>query len=273
MKHPQSLVFWICLQCLIVSCFWPSVLWAGDPKAEPDPAIKILVYNIAQAPRATLRGPDAKQVAFFPRLECAQAGSSVQRDTLTPRGKIFVRKGWEAINSLGLRILAKPMAFGNRFQGDHLGFAVFPALASVYYDDKLRFAGDDFGLGLPTILGCFMAHEIGHLLLGSNSHSKQGLMQAVWGERQIHQALAGGLLFTSNQASRSNRSTHANESSDKKPQPKSHSPRGMTDRGEGDARISEFSAQDSRASGRVVGNPETMPIVGVTSPLHSLTRF
>ena len=30
MKHPQSLVFWICLQCLIVSCFWPTGLWAED---------------------------------------------------------------------------------------------------------------------------------------------------------------------------------------------------------------------------------------------------
>ena len=31
MRHPKSLVFWICMQCLIVSCFFPSALWAGDP--------------------------------------------------------------------------------------------------------------------------------------------------------------------------------------------------------------------------------------------------
>src|SRR5438477_9587335 len=29
-KHPQSLAVRICLPCLIVSCFWPSSLWAGD---------------------------------------------------------------------------------------------------------------------------------------------------------------------------------------------------------------------------------------------------
>jgi hypothetical protein len=29
-KYPQSLVFWVCLQCLIVSGL-PSELWAGDP--------------------------------------------------------------------------------------------------------------------------------------------------------------------------------------------------------------------------------------------------
>ena len=31
MKHLQSLVFWMGLQCLIVTCFLPSALWAGDP--------------------------------------------------------------------------------------------------------------------------------------------------------------------------------------------------------------------------------------------------
>lgn len=30
MKHPQSLAVRICLPCLIVSCFWPSGLWAED---------------------------------------------------------------------------------------------------------------------------------------------------------------------------------------------------------------------------------------------------
>jgi hypothetical protein len=79
-------------------------------------------------------------------------------------------------------------------------FAILPALASVFYDRRLRFVNDDAGLGLPSILGCFIAHEIGHLLLGSNSHSNQGLMQAGWGERQIRQALAGDLFFTRRQA-------------------------------------------------------------------------
>ena len=30
MKHTQSLVAWMCLQCLVVSCFLPSAMWAGD---------------------------------------------------------------------------------------------------------------------------------------------------------------------------------------------------------------------------------------------------
>ena len=31
MKHPQCLAVRIGVSCLIVCCFWPSALWAGDP--------------------------------------------------------------------------------------------------------------------------------------------------------------------------------------------------------------------------------------------------
>jgi hypothetical protein len=168
-------------------------------KAEPYPAIRILVYNIAQAPGATLTRAEREASRILSRagvratwFECPAVHSDAEAQAIC-------QNGWGPSN-IGLRILVKPTAFASRFRGDHLGFAVFPALASVYYDDRLRFAGDNVGLGLPSILGCFIAHEIGHLLLGSNSHSRQGVMQAEWVERQIHQAVAGDLLFTSNQA-------------------------------------------------------------------------
>jgi hypothetical protein len=181
----------------IIGFAFPATGFAG--KAEPDPAIRILVYNIAQAPRATLTGAEREAGRILSQAGVRTSWFECPAGHFDAEAQAICQNGWGAIN-IGLRILVKPMAFGNRFQGDHLGFAIFPALASVYYDDKLRFAGDDVGLGLPTILGCFMAHEIGHLLLGSNSHSKQGVMQAEWGERQIHQAVASDLLFTSNQA-------------------------------------------------------------------------
>jgi hypothetical protein len=171
----------------------------ADPKAKPDPAIKILVYNIAQAPRAVLAEAEREAGRILSKagvqvswIECSAGHSDAEV-------KEICQNGWGPIN-IGLRILVLPTAFHNRFQGDPLGFAISPALASVYYDHRLRFVADDVGLGLPRILGCFIAHEVGHLMLGSNSHSHQGLMQAGWGETQIHQALAGDLLFTSNQA-------------------------------------------------------------------------
>jgi hypothetical protein len=41
-----------------------------------------------------------------------------------------------------------------------------------------------------------MAHEIAHLLLGTNSHSMVGIMKARWQEEDLRSARKGELLFT-----------------------------------------------------------------------------
>jgi hypothetical protein len=45
-----------------------------------------------------------------------------------------------------------------------------------------------------------MAHELGHLLLGMNSHSRQGIMQAHWTDQQLGQMSKGILKFDQRQA-------------------------------------------------------------------------
>jgi hypothetical protein len=89
----------------------------------------------------------------------------------------------------------------NKFQDTVFGFAVQPVLATVYYVYPVRLArSDDAELELPVILGCVIAHEIGHLLLGPDSHSESGIMQPRWERKQMRQALTGTLLFTPVQA-------------------------------------------------------------------------
>jgi hypothetical protein len=50
------------------------------------------------------------------------------------------------------------------------------------------------------LLGSAMAHEIGHLLKGSNSHSPQGLMSAHWYANELRAAAMGSLDFTADDA-------------------------------------------------------------------------
>jgi hypothetical protein len=45
-----------------------------------------------------------------------------------------------------------------------------------------------------------MAHEIGHLLLGVNSHSRRGVMSAPWDSNKLRQAEIGQLGFVRQQA-------------------------------------------------------------------------
>ena len=57
---------------------------------------------------------------------------------------------------------------------------------------------------VPTgeLLGCVVAHELGHLLLGTASHSSTGLMSAVWQDPELRQAMRGNLFFTGDEGER-----------------------------------------------------------------------
>ncbi len=93
---------------------------------------------------------------------------------------------------------------GRRFY--EFGYAVAPerglgVVAGVYVD-RARMLSREQGYGLALILGHAMAHEIGHLLLGVQSHSRSGLMTRVWKERELRLASTGLLRFTQAQSLR-----------------------------------------------------------------------
>jgi hypothetical protein len=192
-KHAQSLLSWICLQCLIVSGFLPNAVRAGDREVDASLTMTVLVYNQAQAPPAILIGAEREAARILSHAGVRTSWFDCSAGHSDAGSQDVCQMGWGQSMNIGLRILAKPTG---RLQDTRFGFAVIPALASVYYDYKARFVADDVGLGLPMILGCAIAHEVGHLLLGPSSHSNQGVMQAEWGKRQIRQALMRDLLFS-----------------------------------------------------------------------------
>jgi len=73
--------------------------------------------------------------------------------------------------------------------------------AYVFYRDvqELARAGD---ASQYQLLGHAMAHELGHLLLGRNAHSRTGIMRAEWNPREISTIAKTYLLFTDEQAQR-----------------------------------------------------------------------
>jgi hypothetical protein len=71
----------------------------------------------------------------------------------------------------------------------------------VFYD-QIRLAAASTGLDLPQILGSVIAHELGHLLLGANSHSRTGLMCARWSRKELLAADLGELSFSDSERAR-----------------------------------------------------------------------
>jgi hypothetical protein len=79
-----------------------------------------------------------------------------------------------------------------------MGFAGGNLATVSYHWSK---AADRSGGALPAeILACVIAHEIGHLLLGPNSHSRTGIMKGKWSAEELRGAGWGRLLFMPQQA-------------------------------------------------------------------------
>jgi hypothetical protein len=53
---------------------------------------------------------------------------------------------------------------------------------------------------VPRLCALVPAHELGHLLLGSNAHSCEGIMRPSWHGNELRAASMGALLFTPEQA-------------------------------------------------------------------------
>ena len=71
----------------------------------------------------------------------------------------------------------------------------FGSLATVYVDRVAALAGVS-RVDLPTLLGRAIAHEIGHLLLGTAAHARDGVMRAVWSPEALRRGTGGDWRFT-----------------------------------------------------------------------------
>jgi hypothetical protein len=83
---------------------------------------------------------------------------------------------------------------------ESLGYALIDlqqgsgTLATVYAD-RIDAVASRTGVDAGTLLGRAVAHEIGHLLLGTAGHSACGLMRALWSDLELQRDLAADWTF------------------------------------------------------------------------------
>jgi hypothetical protein len=74
-------------------------------------------------------------------------------------------------------------------------------LATVFAD-RVHAAAARTGGDAPVLLGRAIAHEVGHLLIGTPRHSTRGLMRASWTDQELRREREVDWLFSDRQAGR-----------------------------------------------------------------------
>lgn len=190
------------LRFVLILTFLPpaaAILWSKAPGSSGQDLngtarVTISVYNDAEVPADMLGQAEQQAEQIFRRagievtwLNCRVPGVS-EEASRTCREAVFPEH-------LHLRIVTQSLGL----KGDALGIA-FQAedgvgcYADLFYEPMRQLHRSD-GTDIASLLGHVAAHEIGHLLLGANSHSAAGIMHAHWTADELASARVGGLVF------------------------------------------------------------------------------
>ena len=106
-------------------------------------------------------------------------------------------------NHLVIKILPHAISEQDHDRQGAFGYAIVDDNGTGYYTyafyDRIERVTEERKLG-HALLGAVMAHEIGHLLLGSNSHSVSGIMTAHWDGTELRRISEGNMCFLSRQS-------------------------------------------------------------------------
>lgn len=179
---------------------------AAEGRGGPDIAGTVLVrvYDYAALPQATLTGAEAQASRVLRKagleaewLDCPISGGEGPLRCLQPLDP----------TEITLRVLPDRAKAALPQATDVFGFALVPEDGSRGVDAAVFRGGIELLTRLgpasaSQVLGHVIAHEIGHLLLGSQAHSASGIMRPHWSLNDLEVAARGGLVFTADEGPR-----------------------------------------------------------------------
>ena len=168
--------------------------WSKVPATE-DSRVTVSVHNDAGIPSGTLLQAESEASRVFRQsgmevhwLNCPLSAAGPENPTQC-----------EAVDfprHLQLRIAKHSLNLNEFAMGiSYLSADGTGCYADLFYD-RAAHLQKTTQVSLPTLLGHAIAHELGHLLLGTNSHSATGLMRARWQPDDLASASRGALHFS-----------------------------------------------------------------------------
>ena len=100
-----------------------------------------------------------------------------------------------------LVVVPKSMSVSTRFAlGTAIANRTSAGRRAYAFLDKVTWFAGGTGQSLSAVLGHVIAHELGHLLIGNNSHALTGIMRSKWTQSEITLLAAGNLTFAHDHA-------------------------------------------------------------------------
>jgi hypothetical protein len=180
--------------------------------------ITVHVYNYVQAPRTAIAGAQAEAAGVLSRaglqtiwLDCTKPGDSSSPDPVCSVSSGNVDFVMNLVNHLE--------DFDPWVHRAALGFSIVPTdgeFGSTSYVSlpRVRALAAPGNSSEAKVLGLAMAHELGHLLLGTMDHSYRGIMRALWPSRDLENFDSSEFLFTNDQVKHLRASVLAREKRD-----------------------------------------------------------
>jgi hypothetical protein len=188
-------IFGTCVVLLYLAAT-PLVIAQNPPMIKSSsPPVTISVHDYADVPGPLLVLAETQASRIF-----RHAGLETIWFTCGPRVEAVESKACYLSDPthLVLKILSHAVVKHVRDRNDVLGSALLDENGIGYnayaFYDSVRSLADRRGFS-HELLGVVFAHEIGHLLLGSHSHSVSGVMCARWQGRELLDISEGTMSF------------------------------------------------------------------------------
>jgi hypothetical protein len=180
---------------------WAFALEFGIGQAKSATSLTVLVYNYASVPAGILADAQVFAARSYRAagIELTWTECSTSHDTVQLRACETANDGHPPV----LKLIPDKMAAGmthSATQPDYLLGVARVSYAYIFYP-RVREMADHCAGPESVILGRAMAHELGHLLLGEDSHSAVGLMKAQFNCLDLKPESAQ-MLFDPKQATR-----------------------------------------------------------------------
>lgn len=157
--------------------------------------VTVAVHNDAEIPNSTLRGAEEEASRLFRQSGIDVKWLNCPLPAAGPEDPGQCRAA-EFPAHLQLRMARhsrdlNAITFGISYlSGDGRG-----CFANVFYE-RIEEMHKRSRVNLASLLGDVAAHEIGHLLLGTNSHAANGIMRARWESEDLGSVSMGTLFFS-----------------------------------------------------------------------------